>query len=341
MLTVKQISEHINGTIVGDENLAISGVGRLENGKTGSISFLSQAKYIKFFENSNASAVIVSKNFDQDSYGKTLIKVENPSLGFAQTLELFDTRKTETVGIHPTANIAKNAKLGDNLRISQFAVIEDSAEIGDNSSIGAGSFIGNNTTIGKNTTIHPNVTIYDQSIIGDNVTIDSGTVIGADGFGWVTDKGKHNKIPQIGRVVIHNNVWIGANCCIDRGTFQNTTIGEHTKLDNLIQIAHNVQIGKSCLLAALVGIAGSTTIGDFVTLAGQVGVVGHISIGDRCVVASKSAVMKSIEPGSFISGIPARNHLARRKQDVVTFQLPELLKRVRELETKLKLLEKG
>ncbi len=322
MITIQKIANHINGTIVGDCNLQISEVGNLKNGKSGSISFLSQSKYNKFFEDSDVSAVIVGLSFNQNPNGKTLIKVNNPSLGFAQTLELFDNRSTQKRVIHPKAHI------------------EDNATIGENTSIGAGCYIGENTVIGNNSTINTNVTIYDHCIIGNNVTIDSGTVIGADGFGWVTDKGKHHKIPQIGSVVIKDYVWIGANCCIDRGTFQDTTIGEHTKIDNLIQIAHNVKIGKGCLFAAQVGIAGSTVVGDFVTMAGQVGVIGHISIGDKCVIASKSAVMKSIKPGSFVSGIPARNHLARRKQDVVISQLPNLLKRIRKLENKIDTLEK-
>jgi UDP-3-O-[3-hydroxymyristoyl] glucosamine N-acyltransferase len=277
----------------------------------------------------------VGSNVELDKNTKTIIIVDNPSLGFAQTLEMFDKRKPTFEGIHKSAVIGTNVKLGKNLTILPNAVIEDNVELGDNSFIGAGVYIGNGSTIGYNSKINSNVTIYDFTIIGNHVTIDSGTVIGADGFGWVTDKGKHHKIPQIGRVVLGDYVWIGANCCIDRGTFKDTKIGKYSKLDNQIHIAHNVQIGESCLFAAMVGIAGSTIIGNYVTLAGQVGVVGHITIGDRVIVASKSAVMQSVQSGKFISGIPAQDHRLWLKQEIASKKIPDMMKRLREIENKL------
>lgn len=340
MITVAQIAEIIKGEIIGDPELPLSGVCDLENGLEGHITFIANPSYYRYFNSSAASAVIVSRDFNLTPDGKTLIKVANPRLGFAETLSIFNERPENSRGISDKANISDTAILGENVSIQPGASIEANVTIGDHSFIGSGAFIGNGAVIGENTIIHANVTVYDMVRIGSRVEIDSGTVIGADGFGWIPDKATHHKIPQIGSVFIEDDVSIGANCCLDRGTFGHTIIGAMTKMDNLIQIGHNVKIGKGCFIVSQVGIGGSTEVGDYVTLAGQVGVVDHIKIGERTVVASKSAVTSSLEPGSFVSGIPARNHKSRLRQDVVVSQLPELLKRIRHLESKVKNLKK-
>jgi len=334
LITVSQIAESLKGEIVGDPDLVVNGVCELENGVDGKISFLSGPSYFRYFNTSRVSVVIVNSDFDLPANGKTLIKVGNPVYGFARVLEMFSERPEYPSGVDKKASIGK-ASLGDHVTIAPLAVVADGVIAGDGCYIGSGSYVGSKCILGKNVTIHANVTLYDGVIVGNNVTIDAGTVIGADGFGWVTVEGKHRKIPQIGTVRIGNDVWIGANCTIDRGTFKDTIIGDGTKLDNLIQIGHNASIGKHCLFAAQLGVAGSTTIGDYVTIAGQVGIVDHITIGDRCVIASKTAVFNSLKPGSFVSGIPARDHKSRLRQDVIINRLPELMKRIRTLEAQI------
>ncbi len=341
MFTVRQIAEKIGGIIQGDPDLRISGVCSIDDGKAGFISFIRSTKFDRYFNESASSAVIVHRKFDLDLKGKTTIKVENPDIALILVLELFGTKPNPAHGIHPTAVIGENVSLGKSCTILPNAVIGKNVSIGADTCIGANVVIGEGSIIGARCTLHPNVTIYHSCVIGEDVTIDAGSVIGADGFGWVTVKDIHYKIPQIGKVIIKNNVWIGANCTVDRGTFHDTIINENTKLDNGIQIAHNVEIGRGCLFAGQVGIAGSTKIGDFVTLAGQVGVVDHIRIGDRSVVASKSAVMQSVPPGSFISGIPARPHYEKKRQDVVIRKLPEIARRLRALEDRFDALTKG
>ncbi len=335
MYTVAQIATSVNGTVRGPEDIPITGVCDIHPGKKGCVSFLRSPAYERFFQQSKASAVIVGRSFHLPSEGKSLILVDNPVLAFSKALSLFDRKKREKPGIHSSAVVASGVHLGKDIAVGPGAVIEEGAFIGDGTVIGANAFVGSGVSIGNDSVVAPNVTLYHHVVLGRRVTIDAGTVIGADGFGWVTDGGVHHKIPQIGGVIIGDDVWIGSNCCVDRGTFKDTIIGEGSKLDNNIQVAHNVIVGKYCLFASQVGIAGSTTIGDYVTLAGQVGVVDHISIGDRCVVASKSAVMQSLKPGSFYSGIPARPHSERKRQDVVIKKLPDILMRLRKLEKEL------
>ncbi|MFQ6610170.1 MAG: UDP-3-O-(3-hydroxymyristoyl)glucosamine N-acyltransferase [Fidelibacterota bacterium] len=340
IFSVKQIADKVNGTIYGDPDMAISGICSIDDGQEGCISFIRSSKFDRFFSSSRSSAVIVNRTFDIERGEKTIISVDNPDIALISVLSMFDEQPIKMPGVHPSAVIEENVTLGENCTVGPNVILENDVVVGDQCSIGANVFVGEKSTIGSRTRIHPNVTIYYASTIGEDVTIDSGTVIGADGFGWTTIKDVHYKIPQIGKVIIKNNVWIGANCTVDRGTFRDTIINENTKLDNSIQIAHNVEIGTGCLFAGQVGIAGSTKIGNFVTLAGQVGVVDHISIGDRCVVASKSGVMQSLEPGSFFSGTPARPHNERKRQDVVIKKLPEMAKRLRALEDRIEELSK-
>jgi len=314
LILISEIANQINGIIEGNPDLEISGVCDIKKGQEGKITFLGNSKYMKFFNSTNSSAIIVDSKQSFDKSDKTLIRVKNPHLGFAKTLELFQEKNYTRSEIHPTA------------------VFNNTVKIGKNVFIGPNVYIGDYTTIGDNCTINANVTIYHQTEIRNSVTIDSGAIIGADGFGWVEDSGKHHKIPQIGNVIIYDDVWIGANCTIDRGTFNPTIIGESSKLDNQIHIAHNVQIGINCLIAGQTGIAGSTNIGNNVTIAGQCGIADNIEIGDNSIIAAKSAVLQSLPKNSFVSGNPARQHKNRIKQELIIQKLPEILKRIRNLE---------
>ena len=339
MFTISQIAETVNGIINGNPDLSILGVCDLKNSSADHLSYIGSDKYKEFFHQSKASAMLVSKDFSVDRNEKTLIHVENPAISFIEVVHLFHPQEPPSEQIHSSAIISPTAKIGKNVHIAAHVVLEENVCIGDGVRICAGAFIGENTTINNGTVIHPNVSIYHDVIIGKQCIIDSGSVIGADGFGLVKDKNRYHKIPHIGRVILKDSVWIGPNCCIDRGTLSDTVIGEGSKLDNLIHIAHNVQIGKNCAIAGQVGIAGSSILEDNVSLAGQVGIIGHLVIGEGSTVAAKSAVFQSLEPGSFVSGVPARNHKDRLRQDVIINQLPDILNRIRKLEKPLPITE--
>jgi len=339
LFTISQIAETVNGIINGNPDLSILGVCDLKNSSANHLSYIESDKYKEFFHQSKASAMLVSKDFSVDRNEKTLIHVENPAISFIEVVHLFHPQELPSEQIHSSAIISPTAKIGKNVHIAAHVVLEENVCIGDGVRICAGAFIGENATINNGTVIHPNVSIYHDIIIGKQCIIDSGSVIGADGFGLVKDKNRYHKIPHIGRVILKDSVWIGPNCCIDRGTLSDTVIGEGSKLDNLIHIAHNVQIGKNCAIAGQVGIAGSSILEDNVSLAGQVGIIGHLVIGEGSIVAAKSAVFQSLEPGSFVSGVPARNHKVRLRQDVIINQLPDILNRIRKLEKPLPITE--
>ena len=330
MPSLDQLAELVGGKPIGQSDLIISGVSELQNGKQGTISFLENPKYKKYLDSTKASAVIVSDSSLLNRQNG--IVVQNPQLAFSKILNVFCPRYTIQKGIHPTAVIDSSVHLGDAVSVGANAVIKANVTIGEGTNVGPNSVIGCNAVIGKECRIHSRITIYHECTIGDRVVIFSGTVIGSDGFGFITEENIHYKIPQIGKVIIGSDVEIGANCTIDRATIGETIIGDMTKLDNLIHIAHNVKIGKNCVISGQVGIAGSSVLEDNVTLAGQVGIVGHLTIAKGSIVAAKSAVYQSIGPDSFVSGIPARHHKDRLRQDVVVNQLPNILNRIRKLE---------
>ncbi len=332
MFTISQIAKEINGEVIGNSNLTIIGVCDIQEGQNKHISYIDSKEYIPLFDTTKASALIVNKEFKLYREDIVLIKVNKPAKSFIDIVSLFHPKEKTEAFRDKTAIIPSSSSIGDKVTICANVVIEDNVIIGNNVKIGTGSFIGKNSIIGNNTIINPNVTIYNNIEIGNFCSIDSGTVIGADGFGYIKENNSYHKIPHIGKVIIKNNVNIGSSCCIDRGTLSNTIIGEGSKLDNLIHIAHNVKIGKNCAIAGQVGIAGSTIIEDNVILAGQVGIIGHLVIGDGSTVAAKSVVFQSIPSKSFVSGIPARPHKERMRQDVLINQLPNILDRIRNLE---------
>ena len=331
MISLLQISNMINGEIIGDQNLEIKGVCDIEYGKSNHLTYLKNYNFQKYIKDSKASAFIVDRQIDVTTFvDKSFIIVENPSMAIIEVLNFLKKKnKPFKMEISKFANISDKAKIGDNVFIGPNVTIDENAHVFDNVRIDAGSYIGYNVSINENTHICSNVSIYENVLIGKNCRIDSGTVIGSEGFGIVSDmKNKKNyNIPHVGSVKIGDNVTIGSNCSIDRGTINDTIINDYTKLDNLIQIGHNVKIGKSCLIASQVGIAGSTAIGDCVTIAGQVGIIDHINIGRNSVIAVKSCVFKSLPENSFVSGIPATNHSNRLKQEAIIKKLPDIYKK--------------
>ena len=303
-LTLSEIAKHLDGDVVGDSFCLIHGVSEIQNSEPGTITFLSNPLYHKYLKKTNASAVIVTDSSILN--GKNGIVIQNPQLGMAKVLSLFVDEKEVTPKIHPKSVISNDAKIGKNVDIGPGVVVESDAIIGDGSYIGPNSIIGPNVKVGDNCNIYSNVSIYERTVLGNNVIVHSGTVIGCDGFGYVTVDDRHEKIPQTGNVIIGDDVEIGSNCSVDRATIGSTVISEMTKIDNLVHIAHNVKIGKGCLLTAGFAIAGSSEVGDFCTFAGQVGIAPHLKIGERSIIAAKSGVTKSLKGNKVYAGFPAR-----------------------------------
>lgn len=336
---LKEVCELLGGELFGDGELEINGVAGIKDATEGQITFVANPRYLSQMEKTKASAIIVCKGMQCN--GKSTIQVQNPYLAWAKVVEMFSETDNEPKGIHPTAIIGENVKLGRDVSIQAYAVIEDNAEIGDEAIISSFVYIGKNSKIGAKTLIYPQVTIRENITIGERVIIHSGTVVGSDGFGFVPDNGKLHKIPQIGTVIIEDDVEIGAGVTIDRANTGKTVIGRGTKIDNLVQIAHNVVIGEDCLIVAQVGIAGSAVIGNRVKLAGQVGVVGHITIGDDAEITAKSGVSKNIPAGKASwSGVPAMPHMKDLRIQAVVQRLPEILDIIHELQERIEFLER-
>ena len=310
-LTLREIAAYVDGKVIGEPDINVSGVSEIQNSLPGTITFLGNPKYKQFLTETQAEAIFV-RNEDHLN-GKNGIVVSNPQLAMARTLRLFFPQTSFEPSIHESAVIDSTASVGKNVFIDAGVVIKSGASIGDNAIIGANVVIGNRAAIGTHCSLKPNVTIYHNVIIGDNCIIHSGTGIGCDGFGYVTEDNIHEKIPQPGNVVIGNDVEIGSNCAIDRATIGVTSIGDMTKIDNLVHIAHNVKVGKGCLITAGFAVAGSTEIGDYCTFAGQVGIAPHIKIGSNSVFAAKSGVTKSLEGGKVYAGFPARESREHNK----------------------------
>ncbi len=334
-LSLQKIAQIVGGSLVGDGQLMIHGVAGIKEAQEGHITFLANPKYISFLKETKASAVLVASSIPAPSE-KAVILCESPSLAFAKVVEYFFPAKSGfPKGIHPTAVIGKDVVLGKEVNLGPYVVIEDEAQLGDKVSIGAGSFIGHGVKIGSDALIYPNVTLREKVSIGTRVIIHSGTVIGSDGFGYETVKGIHYKIPQVGIVVIEDDVEIGSNVSIDRARFGKTVIGKGTKIDNLVQIAHNVEIGEHCLVVAQVGISGTTKVGHHVTLAGQVGLVGHIEVGDHAIVAAQAGVSNSIPGGAIYGGYPAVPLQEWKRSLAYIHRLEKWTNKIKELEKKI------
>jgi len=337
--TLKEIAELINGEVVGDDDIVITGISGIKEADEGDITFVANPKYFPLIEKTRASAIITSREIK--TAPKPIIRTDNPSLAFAKIVSsIVPCEVTHPKGIHRTAILGKDVSLGRNVALGPYTVIEDNVSIGDNTIIYAGSYVGHHAKIGSNTLIYANVSIRERVTIGNQVVIQSGSVIGSDGFGFVTMEGRHHRIPQVGTVIIEDNVEIGSNVTIDRARFDKTIIGRGTKIDNLVQIAHNVVIGENCFIVAQVGISGSATIGNNVTLAGQVGVAGHIKVGDNSIAMAKSGVSKSIPPGTTVWGYPAKPQKLAKRVNACVQNLPKLYNTIAELKKKIEELEK-
>ena len=339
-----QISELLDGTIDGNGETKVSTLSKIEEGKSGSLSFLANPKYSDYIYETQASIVIVGNNFKAErelKYNPTLIKVEDAYGAFGKLLEMYNQVKNNKTGIAKSAIISESATLGENIYIGENVVIGDNTKIANNVKIFPNSFIGDNATVGTYTTIFAGARVYSETQIGKNCVIHSGTILGADGFGFAPNsEGNYKKVPQIGNVILEDHVEIGANTCIDRATLGSTIIRKGVKLDNLIQIAHNVEIGENTVIAAQTGIAGSTKIGKNCMIGGQVGIVGHLKIADEVKIAAQSGIGNSItEKGAIVQGSPSIPIGDYKRSYVMFRKLPDMASQIRNLENQLKELQ--
>ena len=338
--TAKQIADFIGGIVEGDANATVNTFAKIEEGTKGAISFLSNPKYTHYIYDTQSSIVLINKDLVlEHPVNATLIRVDNAYECVAKLLQLYDAARPKKQGIDSLAFISPSAKIGENVYIGAFAYIGDNAVVGDGSSIYPHSTIGDNVKLGKGCKIYPNVSIYEGCRLGNNVTIHSGSVIGADGFGFAPNTEGYNKIPQIGIVTIEDNVEIGANTCIDRSTMGTTTIKKGVKLDNLVQIGHNVEVGENTVMSAQTGIAGSTKIGSWCMFGGQVGIAGHITIGDKTFLGAQSGVPGSIKGNETLIGTPPMEPKAYFKSQAIFRRLPEMYKQISELQKQIKELQ--
>jgi UDP-3-O-[3-hydroxymyristoyl] glucosamine N-acyltransferase len=331
--SLKELSELINGKLIGDGSFLIKGISDLENAKPYDIVFVFNKNYVEAAKRSRSNSVVIPKDLTIDGK-RNLIVVENPKVAMIKVLKLFERHYTPSAHIHPSSIIEENVTIGKDVSIGPFVIIKRDAVINDGVILYPNVYIGENSSIGSNTIVYSNVVIYPDTKIGKGVIIHANATIGSDGFGYMEMEGKGapEKIPQCGGVIIEDEVEIGANSSIDRSTLGNTLIGKGTKIDNLVQIAHNVKIGKNCRIASQVGISGSVSIGNNVTIAGQVGIADHVNIGDYVTIAAKSGVTKDIPSKCIVSGFPARSHEKEKRIKACISKLPDLFKKVREIE---------
>jgi UDP-3-O-[3-hydroxymyristoyl] glucosamine N-acyltransferase len=328
--TAAQIAEKLRGEVLGDGSVALTGFASADNAKPGDLTFAEKETYFAAAEQSQATAILISGNFTSAS--KILIRVPDARVAVAKLLPLFFPPDEHAPGIHPSATIAASAQIDPTTHIGPNCVIGARVKIGARSVLLGGNHIGLDCQLGDDVCLFPNVVIYPKCQIGHRVFIHAGTVIGSDGYGYVFDEGRHRKMLQVGNVIIHDDVEIGANTAIDRGALGATVIGQGTKIDNLVHIAHNVAIGRNCLVMGQVGFAGSTKLGDYCVIASQSGIAGHLKIGNQAMVGAKSGVMRDIPDKGVVLGIPAMPDKQTKRQMIALQQLPELNRRTRELE---------
>jgi UDP-3-O-[3-hydroxymyristoyl] glucosamine N-acyltransferase len=319
--------------VLGDANAALTGFATADTAKPGDLTFAETDEFFTAAENSAATAIIAGKN--SSSTKKIVIRVANPRIAFAKALAVFFPEPKFAAGIHPSAVVAASAQIDPTAHVGPHCVVCERVKLGANVVLQSGNSVGADSVLGDETNLFPNVTVYPRTQIGQRVRIHAGSVIGSDGFGYVLDSGFHRKVPQIGNVVIGDDVEIGANVTVDRGALGATIIGRGTKIDNLVQIAHNVQIGEHCIVIAQVGIAGSSKLGSYVILAGQAGVAGHLKIGNQAIVGAQSGVMTDIPDGGKWMGAPAQPDKDFKRQVIALRHLPDLLKKISTWEKKL------
>ncbi len=338
--TLGQVAEQLGGRLVGDADRPITGVRPLHDAGPGDLSFFTNPRYRSQLDTTEAGAIIVPEGVEPP--GKNLVVCGHPYLAFARSLELFHPRsRPAETGISPMAHVADDCRVGEGVTVMPFAYVGPGCSLGDSVLIMPGAVLMRDVVLGRETVIHPNVTVGHGTLIGCRVIVHGGTVLGSDGFGYVPDGGRQHKIPQVGRVVVEDDVEIGANVTVDRATLGETRICRGAKIDNLVQIAHNVRVGEDNILVAQVGISGSTRLGDRVTLAGQTGVAGHIEVGDGITVTARAGVTKSVRGEGVYSGFPLMEHRRWRKVHAAYTRLPELLERLKRLEKAVRRVEPG
>jgi UDP-3-O-[3-hydroxymyristoyl] glucosamine N-acyltransferase len=335
--TAEQIAGILEGTIVGDPNIEVSKLAKIEEGTQGSLTFLANPKYKSYIYSTQASITIVNNDFvPEQSLDTTLIKVDDAYGAFTKLLEYYNQIKLNKTGIEQPSYISDSAKVGENIYIGSFTYIGDNVKLGDNVKIFPNSFIGDNVVLGDDTIVFSGGKIYSDCVIGNNCVINSGAIIGADGFGFApNENGEYSKVPQIGNVILEDHVDIGAGTTIDRATLGSTIIRRGVKLDNQIQIAHNVEIGKNTVIAAQTGVAGSTKIGENCQIGGQVGIVGHITIGNNVKIQAQSGIGRHVKDNEVLQGSPALTYGDYNKSYVYFKNLPKIVKNINEIEKKV------
>lgn len=339
--SAKQIAQFVQGVIEGDENATVNTFAKIEDGKPGAISFLSNPKYTHYIYDTESSIVLVDKSIELEKPTKaTLIKVDNAYECVAKLLQLYESMKPKKTGIDSLAFISPSAKIGENVYIGAFAYIGDNVVIGDGCQIYPNVVICENAKVGNDCLFYPNVTIYHDCHVGNRVTLHAGSVVGSDGFGFAPSENGYDKIPQIGIVTIEDDVEIGANTCIDRSTMGSTYVRKGVKLDNLVQIAHNTDIGANTVMSAQVGIAGSTKVGQWCMFGGQVGIAGHITIGNKVFLGAQSGVPSSLKDNQTLIGTPPMEKLPYFKSQAIFQKLPDLYKQIQKLQKEVDELKK-
>ena len=329
-ITAAQIAERVRGEVLGDGATCLTGLATAENARAGDLTFADQAEYFKAAEQSAASAILVSGGFS--STKKVVIRVANARIAVARLLPVFFPPDEYPPGIDPGATVDPSAQVDATAHVGAGCVVGARVQIGPRSVLMGGNHVGRDSRLGEDVCLFPNVVIYARTVIGHRVVIHAGTVIGSDGYGYVFDEGRHRKVLQVGNVIIHDDVEIGANTAIDRAALGSTVIGAGTKIDNLVHVAHNVVMGCHCLVMGQAGFAGSTQLGDYAVIASQSGIAGHLKLGQQAMVGAKSGVMRDVPDGGKVLGIPAMPDKQAKRQMIAVQQLPEMIRRLRELE---------
>lgn len=337
--TAAEIAAHVRGTVIGDGSVALTGFASADRARAGDLTFAEKESYFAAAEASAAAAILVAGEFT--SAAKVLIRVANARIAAAKLLPLFFPTVAPAAGVHATATIASSAKIDATAHVGPHCVVGENVTLGARTVLTGGNHVGDACTLGDDTSLMPNVVLYPRTQVGARVTIHAGTVIGSDGYGYVFDQGRHVKVLQVGYVIIHDDVEIGANTAIDRGALGPTVIGVGTKIDNLVHVAHNVVMGKHCLVMGQVGFAGSTELKDYCVIASQSGIAGHLKLGPQATVGAKSGVMRDVGPKETVLGMPAMPDKQTKRQWIGVQRLPEMMLKLRELEQQVAALQAG
>ena len=333
MFTVSNLAELIGGEVVGDGSVILTGIAPADAASLGDLTFAEKPSYLAAAESSQASAILVPHGFVSTT--KALIRVKNARIAIAKVLPLFFPPETSAAGIHPSAVVDPTAQIDATASVGPHCVIGAAVSLGKNTVLMGGNHIGRDSKLGDDVCLHPNVVLYARTQIGNRVSIHAGTTIGSDGYGYVFDQGRHRKMLQVGNVVIQDDVEIGSNTSIDRGALGSTVIGQGTKIDNLVHVAHNVVMGRHCLIMGQVGFAGSTQLADYVVIASQSGIAGHLKLGTQSTIGAKSGVMRDIAPGETVLGYPAATDKQAKRQWIAATKMPDALRRLRALEKRM------